>query len=423
MLGRRHYAGRAHPKLIDRDWNHLASLGRYALPPLREREPRSEEEGSAGTVARLGVSTYASLQAANGVDLYKALGISSQASLPEIKVAFRKLAKALHPDRNAGDKLAEQQFAAVREAYSILVNAEWRAIYDREVELIRAAAAAQAAEQEARRTTTRRRFILHEGLKFAGATVILTAAFVTGVSVWQRSSTGPQRTQTVQTGIESPRAHVPVAITSAELSEALFGSQAGQYGNEPTKPRSEAIAANNAPPAQSETVVASSEPAVPREPVALSSEPPAQSEQTTAIQVPSGNDEAPPPPTVGVAAVEPAPLAARAELMNAIPPREAALPPSPTPAPSVPSRAAADPATRAQAERLVEQGDRQFANGNVAIARQYYARAADLGFAPAALKLAETFDAQVLARHGVHGVRPNPAEVEKWRKRAAELGR
>jgi TPR repeat protein len=85
------------------------------------------------------------------------------------------------------------------------------------------------------------------------------------------------------------------------------------------------------------------------------------------------------------------------------------------------SKAAADPTTRAQAERLVGQGDRQFANGNIAIARQYFARAADLGFAPAASKLADTFDANVLARNGVHGVRPDPAEAEKWRKRAAEL--
>jgi len=398
----------------------LAPLGRYALPPLRERGPRSED-GSTTSVARLGVSTYASLQAANGVDLYKALGISSQASLPEIKVAFRKLAKALHPDRNAGDKLAEQQFAAVREAYSILVNAEWRAIYDREVELIRTAAAAQAAEQEGRRTATRRRFVLHEALKFAAATVILTAAFVTGVSMWQRSSIGTQRTPTAETGAQPPRAHVPITITSAELGEALFGSQASQYGNEATTPSSEAIPANNAPPAQGETVVASSEPAVPSEPAAISSEPPAQSEQM-ASHAPSGSDEAPPTAT---AAIEPAPLAARAELMNSIDPpaREAALPSPRAPAPSVPSKAAADPATRAQAERLVGQGDRQFASGNVAIARQYYARAADLGFAPAAIKLAETFDAQVLARHGVHGVQPNPAEVEKWRRRATELSR
>ena len=398
-------------------------LGRYALPPLREREPRSED-GSTGSVARLGiVSTYASLQAANGIDLYKALGISSQASPLEIKVAFRQLAKALHPDRNAGDKLAEQQFAAVHEAYSILANAEWRAIYDRELALIRAAAAAQAAEQEAHRIAARRRLIVHEVLKTAAATVILTAVLITGLLVWQRGSNGLQHAHTMEAGAEPPRAHIPATITSAELADALFGSQAGQYGNEVAAPGSEAIAANNSPPAQSETVAASREPSVPREPVAGSREPSTQSEQTKASHAPSGSDEPPSTATVVVAAIEPAPLAAHAELTNATnpPAREAVLPSSPSPALSVPSKAAVDPAARAQAERLVGQGDRQFADGNIAIARQFYARAADLGFAPAAIKLADTFDAKVLARHGVHGVRPNPAEAEKWRRRAAEL--
>jgi TPR repeat protein len=123
-----------------------------------------------------------------------------------------------------------------------------------------------------------------------------------------------------------------------------------------------------------------------------------------------------------VAAAEPA--LAHAEVTSAtaadLAARKAALPSPPSAVPSTPSKTP-DPAARAQAERLVEQGDRQFANGNVAIARQYYARAADLGFAPAATKLADTFDAKVLARHGVHGVRPNAAEAEKWRRRAAEL--
>jgi DnaJ domain len=417
----------------------LAPLGRYALPPQQERKPRSDDS-STGSVARLGVSTYASLQAANGVDLYKALGISSQASLLEIKVAFRRLAKALHPDRNAGDKLAQQQFAAVREAYSILVNAEWRAIYDREIDLIRAAAAAQAAEQETRRTTTRRRLILHEALKFAVATVILTAAFVTGVSIWQRSSIGTQRTQTVETGTEPPRAQVPmtvpmtapITVTSAELADALFGTQADQYGNEAARPRNEALAANNAASAPSEPVVASnetsgpSEPSGPSEAVAGSSKHRAPSGDAAASGSPSAHSKEPPlATTLAAAAAEPATLPAHPELTSTTtsdpPAREAALPSPPTVAPAVRSKAAADPATRAQAERLVGQGDRQFATGNIAIARQYFARAADLGFAPAASKLADTFDAKVLARNGVHGVRPDPAEAEKWRKRAAEL--
>jgi len=393
-----------------------------------------------GSVARLGVSTYASLQAANGVDLYKALGISSQASLLEIKVAFRRLAKALHPDRNAGDKLAEQQFAAVREAYSILVNAEWRAIYDREIELIRAAAAKQAAEQEARRTATRSRFILYEALKFAAATVILTAAFVTGVSVWQRSSIGTQRAETLETGTEAPRAQAPItvsttapiAVTSAELADALFGTQADQYGNEAARPRNEALAVNNAASAPSETVVARgeasgpSEPSGPREAVAGSSKHPAPSGDAAANGSPSAHSNEPPlATTLAAAAAEPAALPAHPGLTRTTtsdpPTREAALPSPPTGAPAGRSKTTADPTTRAQAERLVGQGDRQFANGNIAIARQYFARAADLGFAPAASKLADTFDAKVLARNGVHGVRPDPAEAEKWRRRAAEL--
>jgi len=393
-------------------------LGRYALP-LQEREPQSED-GATGSVARLGiVSTYGSLQAANGIDLYRALGISNQASSREIKVAFRKLAKALHPDRNAGDRLAEQQFAAVHEAYSILANVEWRAIYDRELELIRAAAAVQAAQQEANRIAARRRLILRETLKTAAATIILTAVFITGLSVWQHNSSGLQRAHTAEPDAERARAHVPTTITSAELGEALFGSQADQYGNQVTAPSSDAIAA-------SETVAARSEPPAPGEALAASNERPAASQETPASHPrPTPGDGPPPTATVVVAAIEPAPLAVRAELMNATnpPAREAALPSSPSPAPSVPSRAAADPAMRAQAERLVGQGDRQFASGNVATARLYFARAADLGFAPAAIKLAETFDAQVLARHGVHGVRPDPAQVEKWRRRAAELGR
>jgi curved DNA-binding protein CbpA len=340
-------------------------------------------------------------------------------------VAFRKLAKALHPDRNAGDKLAEQHFAAVREAYSILANAEWRAIYDRELELIRAAAAAHVAQQEAIRIAARRRLILREALKTAAATVILTAFFVSGLSIWQRSSSGLQRAQTVEADAEPPRAHFPATITSAELADALFGSQASQYANEAATPGSEATAANNAPQPQSEVVAAASEP--PAEAVGGSSEPSAPSNETIVSRTPPAPGDEPPTTTIVVAAAEPTLAHSEVTIAEVTiataadpPTREAALPASPSAVPSMPSKAA-DPAARAQAERLVEQGNRQFANGNIAIARQYYARAADLGFAPAAIKLADTFDAKVLARHGVHGVRPNPAEAEKWRRRAAEL--
>ena len=74
-----------------------------------------------------------------------------------------------------------------------------------------------------------------------------------------------------------------------------------------------------------------------------------------------------------------------------------------------------------QAERLVRQGDRYLAQGNIAIARQYFARAAALGLAMAALKIAETYDPDELARLNVYGVRPNPAEARRWYQRAFEL--
>ena len=73
------------------------------------------------------------------------------------------------------------------------------------------------------------------------------------------------------------------------------------------------------------------------------------------------------------------------------------------------------------AQRLVELGDRHMSQGNVAIAREYYARAADLGLAIAALKMAETQDPKELARFNVRGVKPDLAEAKRWYQRALEL--
>ena len=73
------------------------------------------------------------------------------------------------------------------------------------------------------------------------------------------------------------------------------------------------------------------------------------------------------------------------------------------------------------AQRLVEIGDRHIAQGNIAIARQYYIRAANLGLASAAMKMAETQDPNELARWNVRGVKPDPAEAKRWYQRALEL--
>jgi len=64
-------------------------------------------------------------------DYYEVLGVSRNASEQEIKSAYRKMALQYHPDRNPGDKEAEDKFKEAAEAYSVLSDAQKRAQYDR----------------------------------------------------------------------------------------------------------------------------------------------------------------------------------------------------------------------------------------------------------------------------------------------------
>jgi molecular chaperone DnaJ len=63
-------------------------------------------------------------------DYYKILDVARDASEADIKKAYRRLAMKLHPDRNPGDKAAEEQFKEAKEAYEVLSDAQKRAIYD-----------------------------------------------------------------------------------------------------------------------------------------------------------------------------------------------------------------------------------------------------------------------------------------------------
>jgi len=64
------------------------------------------------------------------MDYYKLLGVEKSASPEEIKKAYRKLALKYHPDRNKGNKEAEEQFKKISEAYAVLSDKEKRQQYD-----------------------------------------------------------------------------------------------------------------------------------------------------------------------------------------------------------------------------------------------------------------------------------------------------
>lgn len=64
-------------------------------------------------------------------DYYEVLGVDRNASQDEIKKAYRKIAIKYHPDKNPGDKSAEEKFKEAAEAYEVLSNTDKRTQYDR----------------------------------------------------------------------------------------------------------------------------------------------------------------------------------------------------------------------------------------------------------------------------------------------------
>lgn len=64
-------------------------------------------------------------------DYYKTLGVDRKASEDDIRKAYRDLAKKYHPDRNPGDKQAEERFKEINEAYQVLSDPQKKSVYDR----------------------------------------------------------------------------------------------------------------------------------------------------------------------------------------------------------------------------------------------------------------------------------------------------
>ena len=63
-------------------------------------------------------------------DYYEVLGVNKSAKKEEIKKAYRKLALKFHPDKNKGDKAAEEKFKEASEAYHVLSDDKRKTNYD-----------------------------------------------------------------------------------------------------------------------------------------------------------------------------------------------------------------------------------------------------------------------------------------------------
>jgi hypothetical protein len=124
-------------------------------------------------------------------------------------------------------------------------------------------------------------------------------------------------------------------------------------------------------------------------------------------------------------------LLADAKVALLVQPQQAAAPaqdakaqpaPQPAPATAQPRAPMLSPADREAAERFIARGEQEIEKGQVAVARQFFLRAAQAGLARGALLLAATYDPRELARWGVQGVLPSLPEARKWYERARELG-
>jgi curved DNA-binding protein CbpA len=320
-------------------------------------------------------------------NLYDVLGISSAARTPEIKAAFRRLAKSSHPDFNADDTTANRRFQVVHLAYRVLCDTQTRADYDRHLQCVRFSVARRA------RPVPRWRRFAKEVALVTAMIVVLTPVFVLGLRTVALD-------RLIAIASQWPGEPKPSLADAPLLADRLAPSW--------TKPAAIELAVSQAAePPPTEMPIGKN--------ASLGAPMLAALAPDRAAGV--GVDDARAPTPLDASSNQRVP---RLTLSADMPRDGDQLSPAPGRAADAPSELA-DRGTLDQARRLLRQGERYAAEGNIAVARQYFVRATDLGLAIAATKMAETFEADVLARRGVHGVKPDPAQAVNWRRRALEL--
>src|SRR5574344_1327997 len=142
-------------------------------------------------------------------DYYEVLGLSKTASEDEIKKAYRKLAIKYHPDRNPGNKEAEEKFKEAAEAYDVLHDPQKRQQYDQFG------------------------FNAPGGGGFSGAEGFSMDALVKGVNVIYHESTyGDDNTEMAEKYYHSTARQAAMVARDAEAGKLVLGHYSSRYEDE-----------------------------------------------------------------------------------------------------------------------------------------------------------------------------------------------
>jgi hypothetical protein len=236
-----------------------------------------------------------------------------------------------------------------------------------------------------RRPSSAGKMLLRFGavIGIAGAALALFIGYVVTQPESDTTAANKERFEGVNNAVSAIQAALSPSKAPAATASGVLAVE-----TVPVKP----AVAKDAAKAPSESVVSSDRGAAP-------SAPPADTNLAPeASSAPTMAPAAPEPPTQ----------------MAALPPKD--TPPAPPPAPLAPQLTAGELTT------LMARGRRFIESGDFSSARPVYRRAAEAGYAEAALALGETYDPVTLRERGVVGLVPDVKKAREWYERARELG-